>query len=167
MIPVQEIQACIVCFIQRFRCRYWIVWRSQAITCSARVFVCTDLILCLVQFPVYYRGEATLFVGDLPPYHTQEDLYNTFSHFGPVEHVKLRREECYAFIRFDCKATAQRVLRSCTEKPLVLAGHELRVNESYGTLAEWKVPCTLLTSLISLDNLISSHHIYYFSLPKL
>ena len=84
-------------------------------------------------------------MGDLPPYHSQEDLYHTFSHFGPVEDIRLVRSQCYAFVRFDSKATAEATLASCTAKPLVIAGHELRVNQSYGTLPEWKVelsfPC--------------------------
>lgn len=87
------------------------------------------------------RGEATVFVGDLPPYHSKEDLHNVFCHFGPVEHIKLHRDQCYAFVQFDCKAAAQRALQSCHERPLIVAGHELRVNQSYGMLPEWKVSC--------------------------
>ena len=75
-----------------------------------------------------------------------DDLYATFSRFGNVEDIKLHRDQCYAFVHFDSKKTAQAALASCGEAPIVLAGHELRVNQAYGTNPDWSVGFSLSPS---------------------
>lgn len=84
-------------------------------------------------------NEATLFVGDLPPYYKNEDLYNVFAQYGDIEEVRVMGTQCYAFVRFHQPDIAQTLVQRFAKKPLIAAGHELRINLAHGQLPDWKV----------------------------
>lgn len=82
---------------------------------------------------------ATLFVGDLPPYYTNEDLYHVFANLGEIEDIRVMGSQCYAFVRFQDPATAEGLVHRFSRKPLIASGHELRINLAHGQLPDWKV----------------------------
>jgi RNA recognition motif-containing protein len=86
------------------------------------------------------RNEATLFVGDLPPYFKNEDLETFFGQFGELEQVRVMGSQCYAFVTFQSLKVVNHIIDKYYQKPLTIAGHELRINKAHGQLPDWKVP---------------------------
>ena len=60
------------------------------------------------------RQAAILFVGDLPPMTTSQDLVELFSQFAPVADAKVIGSQCYAFLTFENQPTALRVQQVCS-----------------------------------------------------
>jgi RNA recognition motif-containing protein len=85
------------------------------------------------------RNEATLFVGDLPPYFKNDDLEGFFGQFGELERVRVMGGQCYAFVTFQRTEVVQHIIDKYHQKPLTIAGHELRINKAHGQLPDWKV----------------------------
>lgn len=90
------------------------------------------------QHEEFSRNDATLFVGDLPPYFKNDDLERFFTQFGELEQVRLMGGQCYAFVTFERAEVVQQIVEKYRNKPLTIAGHELRVNMAHGHLPEWK-----------------------------
>ena len=83
--------------------------------------------------------ESTLFVGDLPPYYQNEDLYNVFAQWGEIEEIRIMGAQCYAFVKFHSAEVAQSLAQRFSREPLTASGHELRINLAHGQLPAWKV----------------------------
>lgn len=56
------------------------------------------------------NNEATLFVGDLPPSFSADDVEALFSGFAAVAGARVIGAQCYAFVEFESADEAEGVL---------------------------------------------------------
>lgn len=73
---------------------------------------------------------TTLFLGDLSVYCTQQDLYNIFEPFGPIESIQLKRKSTpdarptYGFVTYRFRESAESALRVMNGQ--VVSGRAIR-----------------------------------------
>eukprot|EP00457_Paulinella_chromatophora_P012000 gb/GEZN01012170.1/.p1 GENE.gb/GEZN01012170.1/~~gb/GEZN01012170.1/.p1 ORF type:complete len:348 (+),score=62.55 gb/GEZN01012170.1/:41-1084(+) len=87
--------------------------------------------------PIHIRPaahKATLWVGDLSPYITNDMLQDVFTEkFGPVERARVVCDErgfslCHGFIEFEKKSSLDRALHECRKHPLLLGRFPKPIN---------------------------------------
>lgn len=65
----------------------------------------------------YSATERSLFLGDLSVYCTEQDIYEIFQPFGPIESIQLKRKSTsnsrpsYGFIQYQFRESAEEALR--------------------------------------------------------
>lgn len=75
--------------------------------------VVSKFLLCFIVMENALALKRTLFLGDLPIFCTEEDLYQLFSRFGDLYEVRLKRDQItnrslsYGFIKFVTPISAE------------------------------------------------------------
>lgn len=65
----------------------------------------------------YSATERSLFLGDLSVYCTEQDIFEIFQSFGPIESIQLKRKSVangrpsYGFVQFRFRESAEEALR--------------------------------------------------------
>ena len=75
------------------------------------------------------KQACTVFVGDLDPETTAEQLSGLFKKFGNVLTAKIKENHCYGFVTFDRRETAEAAIAACQKADGIelLNGKQVRV----------------------------------------
>lgn len=86
------------------------------------------------------KQPCTIFVGDLDPDTTAEQLTELFKKFGSVEKSKIKENHCYGFVTFDKRLSAEAAIAvgQTPDGIELLNGKQVYVSWALGSLPEWK-----------------------------
>lgn len=94
----------------------------------------------------YSATERSLFLGDLSVYCTEQDLYEIFQSFGPIESIQLKRKSTangrpsYGFIQYRFRESAEEALRVMNGR--VVHGRAIRLGWAEPPKVEVKIGVT-------------------------
>lgn len=74
----------------------------------------------------------TLFVGDLPPQVTEEEVCDLFARFGELEEIRTMTDRGFSFVTFQDPEVAESMLARAAESSLLLNGYPLRIDRARG-----------------------------------
>jgi RNA recognition motif-containing protein len=113
-----------------------------------------------VRCVALHRGDATLFVGDLPPNTSSEDLSDFMVNFAPVVEARVVGGRGYAFVTFESAADAEHVIAVTSHNPVLFHDYPLRISHAYGSKPDRQVcsqePKTLGTMITITEE---QHHL--------
>ncbi|GJP29661.1 hypothetical protein CLOM_g19293 [Closterium sp. NIES-68] len=85
-------------------------------------------------------GQHRVFIGDLDPATTADELSEAFSRFGAVGHARMVELQSYGFVGFSRREEAEAAIAAGEEgkSTIVVRGQRVRVSWAHGSLPEWK-----------------------------
>jgi hypothetical protein len=86
------------------------------------------------------KQACTVFVGDLDPETTAEQLTGLFCKFGNVLSSKIKENHCYGFVTFEKRESAESAIAAGQQRDGIelLNGKQVYVSWALGSLPEWK-----------------------------